>query len=179
MKEPGVLDKTIMVFGLPFKGLASHSSHEYETNQQVGWFTNDNWARETYPQLKAHTGSYPAIGTDETVATDAERDNKYVYHNKVYYVLNQSYTPPAMPAKRRYIVAIFDGEEELEELEEAEKPEEPEIQQTTDSNPWPCDVYDLSGRRVARNETPETLRQNHPGLPKGVYIFGNKKVVVK
>ena len=172
-------DKTIMVFGLPFEGLASHSSHEYETNQQVGWFTNDNWARETYPQLKAHTGSYPAIGTDETVATDAERDNKYVYHNKVYYVLNQSYTPPAMPAKRRYIVAIFDGEEELEELEEAEKPEEPEIQQTTDSNPWPCDVYDLSGRRVARNETPETLRQNHPGLPKGVYIFGNKKVVVK
>ena len=172
-------DKTIMVFGLPFKGLASHSSHEYETNQQVGWFTNDNWARETYPQLKAHTGSYAATGTAGTVAIDAERDNKYVYHNKVYYVLNQSYTPPAMPAKRRYIVAIFDGEEELEELEEAEKPEEPEIQQTTDSNPWPCDVYDLSGRRVARNETPETLRQNHPGLPKGVYIFGNKKVVVK
>ncbi len=172
-------DKTIMVFGLPFEGLASHSSHEYETNQQVGWFTNDNWARETYPQLKAHTGSYAATGTTGTVAIDAERDNKYVYHNKVYYVLNQSYTPPAMPAKRRYIVAIFDGEEELEELEEAEKPEEPEIQQTTDSNPWPCDVYDLSGRRVARNETPETLRQNHPGLPKGIYIFGNKKVVVK
>ncbi len=172
-------DKTIMVFGLPFEGLASHSSHEYETNQQVGWFTNDNWARENFPLLKAHTGSYPAIGTDGIVATHAERDNKYVYHNKVYYVLNQSYTPPAMPAKRRYIVAIFDGEEELEELEEAEKPEEPEIQQTTDSNPWPCDVYDLSGRRVARNETPETLRQNHPGLPKGVYIFGRKKVIVK
>ncbi len=171
--------KTIMVFGLPFEGLASHSSHEYETNQQVGWFTNDNWARETYPQLKAHTGSYPAIGTDGTVATDAERDNKYVYHNKVYYVLNQSYTPPAMPAKRRYIVAIFDGEEELEELEEAEKPEEPEIQQTTDSNPWPCDVFDLQGRRVAVNETPQTLRHNHPGLPKGVYIFGRKKVIVK
>ncbi len=172
-------DKTIMVFGLPFEGLASHSSHEYETNQQVGWFTNDNWAREDFPLLKAHTGSYAAAGTDGTVATDAERNNKYVYHNKVYYVLNQSYTPPAMPAKRRYIVAIFDGEEELEELEEAEKPEEPEIQQTTDSDPWPCDVFDLQGRRVAVNETPQTLRHNHPGLPKGVYIFGRKKVIVK
>jgi hypothetical protein len=170
----GIESKTIMVFGLPF---ADHDNnhHEYaRTTKQVGWYTNENWARETYPQLKAHTGSYAAIGTDETVATDAERDNKYVYHNKVYY----PYTLVGS-AKRRHIVAIFDGEEELEELEEAEKPEEPEIQQTSDSNPWPCDVYDLSGRRVARNETPETLRHNHPGLPKGVYIFGRKKVIVK
>ena len=45
--------------------------------------------------------------------------------------------------------------------------------------PWPCDVYDLQGRRVARNETPATLRHNHPGLPKGVYIFGHLKVVIK
>ncbi len=170
----GIESKTIMVFGLPF---ADHDNthHEYaRTTKQVGWYTNENWARETYPQLKAHTGSYAAIGTDKTVATDAERDNKYVYHNKVYY----PYTLVGS-AKRRHIVAIFDGEEELEELEEAEKPEEPEIQQTSDSNPWPCDVYDLSGRRVARNETPETLRHNHPGLPKGVYIFGRKKVIVK
>ena len=45
--------------------------------------------------------------------------------------------------------------------------------------PWPCDVYDLSGRKVATHETPQTLRQNNPGLPKGVYIFGHTKVVVK
>ncbi len=170
----GIESKTIMVFGLPF---ADHDNthHEYaRTTKQVGWYTNENWARETYPQLKAHTGSYAATGTIGTVATDPERDNKYVYHNKVYY----PYTLVGS-AKKRHIVAIFDGNKELEEEENPEIPEDPEIEQTTDSNPWPCDVYDLSGRRVARNETPETLRHNHPGLPKGIYIFGTKKVVVK
>lgn len=156
--------KTIMVFGLPFKAHTGEGAHEYDSDaKQVGWYTNENWARESYPNLSARSAG-----------EDPERDNKYVYHNKVYY----PYTLVGS-AKKRHIVAIFDGEEELEELEEAEKPEEPEIQQTSDSNPWPCDVYDLSGRRVARNETPETLRHNHPGLPKGVYIFGRKKVIVK
>jgi hypothetical protein len=47
-----------------------------------------------------------------------------------------------------------------------------------EQNPWPCDVFELQGRRVGHNETPETLRKNHPNLPPGIYIFGGKKVVV-
>ena len=160
-------DKTIMVFGLPFEGLASHTSHEYNTNQQVGWFTNDNWEREAYWQLKAHTGSYAATGTTGTVATDSERNNKYVYHNKVYYVLNS-----APPTPSRFNIAIFDDEEE---------PEDEPIQETvTKKNvPWPCRVYDLQGRLIADKESPETLLINHPSLQPGIYIFGDRKVVVK
>ena len=161
-------DKPIMVFGLPFEGLGSHSSHEYNTNHQVGWFTNDNWARETDPQLKAHTSSYAAAGTTGTVATDNQRSNKYVYHNKVYYVLN---SPSPRPAPARFNIAIFDPSDDEDD--------DPYIDEVTDDVPWPCDVYDLSGRKVATNETPATLRINYPGLAKGVYIFGGRKMVIK
>jgi len=164
----GVDNKTIMVFGLPFEGLGSHSSHEYNTNHQVGWFTNDNWAREIYPQLKAHTSSYAAAGTTGTVATDDQRSNKYVYHNKVYYVLN---SPSPRPAPARFNIAIFDPSDDEDD--------DPYIDVVTDDVPWPCDVYDLSGRKVATNETPATLRTNYPGLAKGVYIFGGRKMVIK
>ena len=152
----GVDDKTIMVFGLPFEGLASHSSHEYDTHQQVGWFTNDNWA------------SYAASGTTGTVATDDQRNNKYVYHNKVYYILDD--TPSS---SSRFNIAVFD--------EEGEEPEDEPIQETvTKKNvPWPCRVYDLQGRLIADKESPETLLINHPSLQPGIYIFGDRKVVVK
>ena len=172
-------DKTIMVFGLPYVGGATHSSHEYDTDQSVGFFTNDNWAREIYSDYKAHSGSYAASTTTGSVATDSERDNKYVYHNKIYYVLDY---PGSMPAKQiSYSVAIFDGDEMLGGKDNAKESEETEDADYSEdsADPWPCDVYDLQGRRVARNETPETLRHNHPGLPKGVYIFGHKKVIVK
>ena len=115
----------------------------------------DNWARESNSSVTANT------------ATDSERNNKYVYHNKVYYVLDQPY---AAPTSRRHVIALFDEEDEEED--------DPYINIVTDDVPWPCAVYDLSGRRVADNETPATLRHNHPGLPKGVYIFGGRKVVV-
>ena len=164
----GVDDKTIMVFGLPYEGLASHSSHEYDTHQQVGWFTNDNWEREAYWELKAHTGSYVASGTTGTVATDDQRNNKYVYHNKVYYILDD--TPSS---SSRFNIAVFD--------EEGEEPEDEPIQETvTKKNvPWPCRVYDLQGRLIADKESPETLLINHPSLQPGIYIFGDRKVVVK
>ena len=162
--------KTYMVFGLPFEpagvGDVSHNSHEYDTSKQVGFFTNDNWARETAPTKKAHTGSYPSTAT---VAdhSELERNNKYLYHNKVYYVLDKSYSAPA-PA--RYSIAIFD---------ETGIEEQPLFNEVTDDVPWPCDVYDLQGRKVASRETPATLRLNHPGLPKGVYIFGGRKMIIK
>lgn len=160
-----VESKTIMVFGLPF---ASHATdhHVYDNTKRVGWFTNDNWARETYP------ADYNA-----TDATDDQRNNKYVMHNKVYYV----HTIPSPVKRMAHVVAIFDGDEMLESLDEFEDSEESEESEETQqsSDPWPCDVFDLQGRRVAVNETPQTLRHNHPGLPKGVYIFGRKKVIVK
>lgn len=161
--------KTYMVFGLPFQpagvGAVSHNSHEYDYTKQVGFFTNDNWARETAPTKKAHTGSYPNSGEATLVATHSERNNKYLYHNKIYYVLDKSYSAPA-----RYSIAIFD-ETGIEEL--------PFFDEVTDDVPWPCDVYDLQGRKVASRETPATLRLNHPGLPKGVYIFAGRKMIIR
>lgn len=166
--------KTIMVFGLPF---AEHNQgadndvahHEYNANKQVGWYTNDNWARETWSGYKAHEGSYSAAtASPGTVATDDQRSNLYVYHNKVYY----PYKKQGSGSKQLHIIALFDDVEPAE-------PEDPESRQVSDSTPWPCDVFDLQGRRVAKNETPETLRRNNPGLPKGVYIFGHKKVTIK
>jgi hypothetical protein len=168
--------KTIMVFGLPFEpagnGGVSHNSHEYDTKQQVGWFTNDNWAREDAPTKKAHIGSYPDIGNGTLVAADAsERSNKYVYHNKIYYVLNSSYSGSA-PSK--FNVAIFDDDEA------APQDDEPIQETVTKKNvPWPCRVYDLQGRLVAEYETPQTLRKNFPQLLPGIYIFGDRRVVVK
>ena len=168
--------KTIMVFGLPFEpagnGGVSHNSHEYDTKQQVGWFTNDNLAREDASGYKAHEDSYAATGTTGTVADHTQRSNKYVYHNKVYYVLNSSYSGSA-PSK--FNVAIFDDEGDWDE--EDDKP----IKETVGNKnvPWPCRVYDLQGRRIAEHESPETLLINHPSLEPGVYIFGDRKVIVK
>ncbi|MBQ8486896.1 MAG: hypothetical protein IJ533_04520 [Prevotella sp.] len=169
---------TIMVFGLPFKtsGDDAHDNthHVYDTSKQVGWYTNDNWARSTrndgwptaaYSDYKPHDGSYP---TAATVATHTQRSNKYVYHNKVYYVLDKAYEAPSS----RHIVAIFDGDTDDEEQRPID------ITDKADT-PWPCDVYDTAGRRVAENETPSTLLKNHPALRRGVYIFGGRKVVVK
>lgn len=157
----------VMVFGLPFVGHIVGSDnntahHEYDTNKQVGFFTNDNWARETYYDFKAHSGSYP---TEATVANDGQRSNKYVYHNKIFYVYDY-----AAPSPARYSIAIFD-ETGIEEL--------PFFDEVTDDVPWPCDVYDLQGRKVASHETPATLLLNHPGLPKGVYIFGGRKMIIR
>ena len=175
LDEAELANKTIMVFGLPFEGGTSHSSHEYDAGKQVGFYTNDNWARSTrndgwptaaYSDYKAHEGSYPTAGT---VATHAQRSNKYVYHNKVYYVLDKAYEAPS---PSRHIVAIFDGDTDDEEQRPID------ITDKADT-PWPCDVYDTAGRRVAENETPSTLLKNHPALRRGVYIFGGRKVVIK
>ena len=159
----GVDDKTIMVFGLPFKHDDSVDDHEYNYDKQVGWYTNDNWARETYSTThKAHSAQYPA---GATVATDTQRSNKYVYHNKIYYV----YDSPSLAP--RFNIAIFDAFEKDDD--------DPYIDTVTDEVPWPCDVYDLSGRKVASNETPATLRIHYPNISKGVYIFGGRKMVVR
>ena len=162
--------RIIMAFGLPFSPVATHDgNHEYDTSKQVGFFTNDNWARENYPTYKPHNSST----VSGEVATHVQRNNKYVYHNKIYYVFAKDYVAPTDPSPVKYSIAVFDEEEEPHE-------DEP-IQETVTGKrvPWPCDVYDVQGRCVARHETPQTLLKNNPSLPKGVYIFGGRKVVVK
>ena len=186
--------RNVMVFGLPFTEDGTETTwsdisgengsmdyYTYETSDAVGFYTNENWWR-------GHTDTPSAGGTESEVhdntlahahwstarnATSQQRNNKYVYHNKAYFVHDWA---PGGGAKPRLVV-IFDGDEEL--IEEPEEPETPDFTEKESTDPWPCDVYDLQGRRVARNETPEGLRRNHPGLPRGVYIFGNKKVIVK
>lgn len=164
--------KRVMVFGLPYKGHATTPNsdteaehHQYDEDKQVGWYSNDNWVRETNSGYRLY-GGYPATAP---VATDDQRSNKYVYHNRVYLFITATEEAPS-----RHIVALFDGEEEQPWQED--RP----IDDTVGGDlPWPCDVYDLQGRRVAENETPQTLRKNHPHLRKGVYIFGGHKVVVR
>jgi len=169
--------------------------YAYNKDGAVGFYTNENWHRGywtdgsevsetasaltakafdalTYLQKSEKVQSHWATARN---ATYQQRSNKYVYNNKAYYVHNS--TSGETPAKPRLVI-YFDDEPE-EELDTPEEPDEPDLFEQDNTEPWPCDVYDLQGRRVARNETPENLRRNHPGLPKGVYIFGHKKVIVK
>ena len=200
-KEVAVSGK-VMVFGLPFTedGTKTVWSDTYDNNSKsyykyddtkgaVGFYTNENWWRgHTEYSTIATQEEFDTPGTDQAAkenahwstarnATSQQRNNKYVYHNKAYFVY-----ATGGGAKPRYAV-IFDGEStedaEKTEVTEEEEAEQPDFTEKEDTDPWPCDVYDLQGRRVAVNETPQSLRRNHPGLPRGVYIFGHKKVIVK
>ena len=152
--------KTVHVFGLPFKdhtaehsdGDASH--HQYDPDGAVGFYKNDNWARESYNGATGRT------------ATDSQRDNKYVYPNKVYYQTEVA------AGTRSWQVVFDDNDGGTRSVASG-------IDNAEGQAPWPCDVYDLQGRKVAQQETPATLRKNHPSLERGVYIFAGRKVVVK
>ena len=152
--------KTVHVFGLPFKdhttehsdGDASH--HQYDPDGAVGFYKNDNWARESYNDATGRT------------ATDSQRDNKYVYPNKVYYQTEVA------AGTRSWQVVFDDNDGGTRSVASG-------IDNAEGQAPWPCDVYDLQGRKVAQQETPATLRKNHPSLERGVYIFAGRKVVVK
>lgn len=191
--EDGNTDKRVMVFGLPFvegsynkdkygekNSGNSYDYYDYLTDGAVGFYTNENWYRghTTYSSATGNDGSASRahLATARNATAD-QRDNRYVYHNKVYLF----YTPAATSSGvKSRIVVLFDDEEYPWEDEDPDiKPEDEDIEDSAKkSTPWPCDVYDLSGRKVATKETPQTLRKNNPGLPKGVYIFGHVKVAV-
>jgi len=187
-------DKRVMVFGLPFVEEGSNTTTEgapawyaYQDAgntttdgyvNKLGFYTNENWWRGRYDNTQVtEIANDGYVGTSFWAtarnATVNQRNNKYVYHNKAYYI----YTPAGGSSARPRIIALFGDEED--DVEEPQEEGEPADFTEDSGQPWPCDVYDLQGRRVARNETPETLRRNHPGLPKGIYIFRNKKVIVK
>ena len=171
--------RDVMVFGLPFVETGDNSTtvgatswYAYQAESAVGFYSNENWYRGHLTSTAKTTND----ATEETAhlatarnATADQRRNKYVYHNKVYLVYDATQgTAEARPG----VVALFGDEEEAEER--------PGIQEEVNRRqPWPCPVYDLQGRRVAENETPQTLLQNHPQLTPGIYIFGGHKVVVK
>ena len=174
----------VMVFGVPFKEDGSNADkssaatwYDHNLDDDFGFYVNANWKR-------GHTDYSSSTENDNTMATahwatshDSgntatfdQRDNRYVLHNKVYWI----YNPGSASGSARFIRVLFDDEEE-------ENPEDQPIEDdVTQSNvPWPCDVFDMAGRRVAQHETPATLRRNHPNLSPGIYIFGGRKVVVK
>ena len=186
--------KAVMVFGQPFSQeggvnntkTGAQSYYTHAENTTPGFYTNENWWRghydETMVSATSNDGTLSTAflanshGTD--TATKQQRSNLYVYHNKVYYLYTIGSGEGEAP---RYIKVRFDGDPEVEMPDEQPEEEEEETLEDglTHQTPWPCDVYDLTGRKVATHETPQTLRQNNPGLPKGVYIFGHRKVVVK
>ena len=187
--------RLVMVFGLPFIETGEKSSwsneessgsmkyYKYNESSSVGFYTNENWQRghEEYSSIASVSAYSDAAADDKGAianahwatarnATSNQRSNKYLYSNKVFYVYD--YTPgggskPFLP------VTFSDGDEK--------EGDHPIDEDTTNRSgePWPCDVFDLMGRRVATDETPSTLLRNHPNLPAGVYIFGGRKVIVK
>lgn len=179
--------KDVMVFGQPFKEtgdntttLGAKTYYEHDDTQTPGFYTNENWWRGHYATSQVtettNDGSlaraFLASLHGNDTATKQQRSNTYVYHNRVYllYSVDTDKGP-------RYIPIHFEGDGSYDDAEEQE--DEGESTEPTRKTPWPCDVYDLTGRKVATRETPQTLRQNHPGLPKGVYIFGHMKVMVQ
>ena len=177
---------TVMVFGQPFvegEGDAPTAKGETtvawytHTNDAPGFCTNENWWRGHYgtTQVNATTNdgtlstAFLANNHGDDTATKLQRSNTYVYHNKVFLI----YAASTVDAPR-YVRTRFGDEEDNDEDDDRNIEEG-----VTNKAPWPCDVYDLQGRKVATNETPSTLLQNHPSLSKGVYIFGGRKVIVK
>lgn len=186
-------NQNIMVVGLPFKatgagnnvfGINDYSGewYAYNTTSAVGFYTNENWQRGYFvanaaPNGVATQALFDAASADvkkvvdnthwakARTATNAQRDNKYVYHNKVYYVFNKS----SAPVKGDYFYFLFDDEEEEQEPEEQLSEEQPAVPR--------YGVYDLSGRMIRTKEAVMngTWRRN---LKPGVYIVNGRKMTV-
>jgi hypothetical protein len=197
--------RNVMTFGLPFSEIGvkdtwndniiqagSRMWYNYDTSKAVGFYTNENWWRGhiEYSSVESSTAFKNEVSdankalqvhahwSDARNATSLQRDNKYVYNNKAFYVYDWAAGSPTKDHPG--IVVLFgDEEDDSDNSENNDESEDNDFNEDTETTPWPCDVYDLQGRRVARNETPETLLKNNPGLPRGVYIFGHQKVFVK
>ena len=188
--------KNIMVVGLPFKQNGSNNVYgdanksrdyyAYETDDAVGFYTNENWQRGYFPLPAGEANGVATATAFEALsesnqsaeeqshwatarkATKQQRDNKYVYHNKVYYVHNVRPAGGIAETKGDYYYFLFDDEEyEEQPMEEGVDPEVPNT-----------GVYDLSGRLVKTKEAVMngTWRRN---LKPGVYIVNGRKMTVR
>lgn len=183
----------VMVVGLPFAeegtnnmyGDANYSRdfYAYKTADAVGFYANKNWQRGYYD---ASSKENNGVGTAELFealsqseqsvriqshwatarkATSEQRENKYVYHNRAYFV--HDYEPSSPGVKEDdFFFFLFDDVEQPA-MEDGLLPLVPR---------W--GVYDLSGRLVRSREAVlnGTWRRN---LPPGMYIVNGRKMPVR
>ena len=194
----------VMVLGLPFVQGAENDKtqtgamagdkksidyYAYQTTDAVGFYTNENWRRDqrTGDDAAAGTTIYSNTANDGSIetahwatarnATYAQRDNHYVYHNKVYYVYDYN-TADAHSGDntggggaRPFYAALFDDVD-------YEQPEDPQLDDTLTPDVPRWGVYDLSGRQLRTKEAvmDGTWRRN---LRPGVYIVNGRKMTVR
>ncbi len=183
----------VMVFGLPFKEGASDKRetagasdyYAYVAGDAVGFYTNENWKRDNgATSATAKTANDATLETSFLAtarnATYYQRSNKYVYHNKVFYL--HDYTGSVLLAPdgassdkitpaRQAFAALFE-ETDIRELEEEADDPQPQAKDVR----W--GVFDLAGRQLRTREAVlnGTWRRH---LPPGMYIVNGRKLLIK
>ena len=188
----------VMVLGLPFSEAGnkavygtsdsqSQAYYAYNTADAVGFYTNKNWHRGYYEagaeangaataaDFNALTGAEKSLNANAhwataRLATSYQRNNKYVYNNKVFFVHEYATggsVKPYTTSDTPFYALLF---EDVIEVPEAEDPEHP--------IGIVSGVYDLSGRQIRTRESVlnGTWRRN---LKPGVYIVNGRKMTVK
>lgn len=189
--------RNVMVFGLPFmedgvktswsneESSGSMKYYKYNESSRVGFYTNENWKRghEEFSTIVT-ASAYSATGAVDKGAienahwatarnaTSNQRDNMYLYSNKVYYVYDWTSGGGggARDASfRPFFTAIFDDLPEAEEFMDRED-------NIVINNS--IGVFDLYGRRIRTRDAVlnGTWRRN---LPPGVYIVNGKKMLIE
>lgn len=187
----------VMVLGLPFSEESgdmavygtsnSQVYYAYETANAVGFYTNKNWHRGYYEAGAEANGA--ATAADFNALTEAEkslnanahwatarlatsyqRNNKYVYNNKVFFVHEYATggsVKPYTTSDAPFYALLFE-----------DVIEEPEADESKHSTGIVSGVYDLSGRQIRTRESVlnGTWRRN---LKPGVYIVNGRKMTVK
>ena len=164
--------------------------YAYDEESAVGFYTNENWQRGYYVEAAVANGAASASAFDALSESDksllvnahwatarnatlAQRSNKYVYHNKAYFVHNvrPSGSGGIAESKDNYFFFLFDEDA-------IEQPEADEGDWETPATGTVTGVYDLSGRLLRTREAVMngTWRRN---LPPGMYIVNGRKMTVK
>ena len=187
--------RDVMVLGLPFvqgtndkttTGEAGKNKstdyYAYQTTDAVGFYTNENWRRDQRTgddtaagaTIYSNTANAGSIETAHWAtarnATYQQRSNRYVYHNKAFYVGDFDPAAPPAPARPFYALLFDDEEYEL--------PDEPQLDEQLTPDVPQTGVYDISGRLLRSKEAVAdgTWRRN---LRPGVYIVNGRKMTVR
>lgn len=138
---------------------------DFENKEIVGWI---------FPDEGGNSVGY--IETAITMKANEEREftmsgdlSSELYVGNKYYFRLQDYTSDKYLAPNDY------GSISFEVVNEEDLPTT-SITKITDIEPKSVDVFTLSGRKVRSNVNPaEAIK----GLPRGIYIMGSKKIMVK